>query len=215
MSELQLFLREYVIYSELVCLIIGLVHYSKVKNTHWVWLVYYIGVIFILESISNWGLETYPNYRANYYAFLVIPIQFVFLYWLYAWQSHQTKKVFYVFLVLYFFSLWITNCFDFHKNNFINFSSYAIGVLLLLYLVIVEFFKQIRSDDILRFSSHKMFYINIAVALFYVGTLPFFLLDGILRQYKEIWYGYYTLFLLLNYVYYGLIGVSFIWGKPR
>ena len=79
----------------------------------------------------------------------------------------------------------------------------------------MEFFKQIKNDDILEFSKNKMFYINIGLVLFYVGTLPFFGLYKLLIKEIEIWNGYYLYFMVSNCIMYLLFAASFIWGKVK
>lgn len=216
MSELQLFLRAYTIVPVLFCAIIGLIKYNEVKNTHWKWLVYYIVTIFILEGFSVWFLEYYQEYRKNYYNYFVIPFQFLFFYWLYAFKEFNNKRLFWIICLIYFLLFVIVEVFNFEKTRIINSTSYSIGVLLLFYLVLKEFFIQIQSDKILEFTKNKMFYINIGVALFYVGTLPFFAFDGFAYENTvKIWWNYFTLFQLLNYFFYLILAASFIWGKPH
>ena len=62
---------------------------------------------------------------------------------------------------------------------------------------------------------NKMFYINIGIMLFYVGTLPFFGLYNLIVKEPEIWNIYYLYFLLSNCLMYLLFTASFIWGKPK
>ncbi len=94
--------------------------------------------------------------------------------------------------------------------------SYTIGVFLLAILSFLEFLKQIKSDEILNFKGNKMFYINIGVLIFYIGTLPFFAFDKILLDNnRTLWDSYLTFFLfsvnIINLFYIA----SFIWGKSK
>ena len=94
--------------------------------------------------------------------------------------------------------------------------SYTVGVFLLSIMVYLEFIKQIKSEDILNFQNNKMFYINIGILLFYVGTLPFFAFDKQLYlNNNELWSNYKTFFLLSVNIMYLLFAASFIWGKPK
>jgi hypothetical protein len=94
--------------------------------------------------------------------------------------------------------------------------SYTIGAFLLAIMVYLEFVKQIKSDEILNFKQNKMFYINIGVLLFYVGTLPFFAFDKYLyHNLNSLWSLYKTFFLFACSSMYLLFIASFIWGKPK
>ncbi|AWG20559.1 hypothetical protein FFWV33_02930 [Flavobacterium faecale] len=89
------------------------------------------------------------------------------------------------------------------------------GAFLLLIMVILEFIKQIKSDSILFYKENKMFYINIGVILFYIGTMPFMGLYNYILKVPEIWNNYYIYFMLSNCVMYLLFAASYIWGKVK
>lgn len=80
-------------------------------------------------------------------------------------------------------------------------------------LVILEYYKQITSQEILNFNKNKMFYINLGITLSYIGTLPFMAFLSLLVKYKEIWDMYFSYFLISVSVMYILFASSFIWGK--
>jgi hypothetical protein len=101
--------------------------------------------------------------------------------------------------------------------KFVNSINLTIGTTILTFLVVMEFIKQIKNDNILKFKENKMFYINAGVILFYIGTYPYFAFSEILStdDYVEVWNVYYVYFLLSNYAMYLLFAASFIWGKHR
>jgi hypothetical protein len=215
MNTLQSFLRSSVIWMELLAALVGFYHLFKYHQSPWKWFVYYLLLMFVFESVSYFFLDPFAGFRKYYYGFLVIPIQFLFFYWLYAYVSLNKSKYFWIFSGIYLLSV-IPNILYPENTRVINSLSYSIGVLLLLVLVVMEFFKQIQSDHILNFSKNIMFYINIGVVLFYVGTLPFFALDAIsFEYYSLIWARYYTLFLVLVNLMYLIFSFSLIWGKPN
>lgn len=82
-------------------------------------------------------------------------------------------------------------------------------------LVIMEYYKQINSSEILNFSRNKMFYINLGVTLFYIGTLPFWTFFNLIKEYSELHYIYFTYFLMSGIIMYLLFSISFIWGKQN
>lgn len=215
MLKLQSVFSELIIWSELLCALVAIFFYGEIKNTYWKWFAWYVIVIFILEAISKWGLVYYPWFRKYYYDFFVIPFEFIFFYWLYAKKSLQRSKIFWVSLSLYVTSF-LPHLFYLEHTRLINSLSYTIGVLLLMIMTFFEFNKQVKSDTILEFNVNKMFYINVGVVLFYVGTLPFFAFDQYLfENAKPIWSIYFTVFLVLVNLMYLLFAASFIWGKPK
>lgn len=216
MTILQTYLLETLIITELICALTALLFHKKLKNTYWKWFVYYIVMVFLFDTFGKWGFESNQDFKKHYYNFLVIPFQFIFLYWLYAYKSLKQPKLFWLFGLIYTISFYIILYFDIEKTRIINMLSYTIATLLLFILVTLEFLKQIKSDDILDFKQSKMFYINLGVALFYVGTLPFFAFDGYsVVHTKKIWMNYWTVFLFLNNLLYLIFAASFVWGKPK
>lgn len=215
MTELQTVLYNCINWSEGLSAIVSLVYFNKLKNTYWKWFVIYLLFINLLELFSRFGLEFFPNLRKYYYDFFVIPLEFIFFFWLYAKKSLELPKLFWFSCVAYIF-FFVLHFFNLYEIRYVSSMSYTVGVFLLAIMIYLEFIKQIKSDEILNFKTNKMFYINIAIMLFYIGTLPFFAFDKYLfENTKEIWSNYYTFFLLSVNVMYILFTASFIWGKPK
>ena len=215
LTKLQSFLRDGTLWLEFLCAVIAILKYKEVKHTHWKWFVYYAASIFIFEAFSKYVLEFFQEYRKYYYDFFVVPFQFLFFYWLYAYRSLNRKNLFWICSLVYMVSF-LPHVFGWSSTRLINSLSYTIGVFLLLGFIIAEFFKQIQSDNILVFYKNKMFYINAGVLLFYVGTLPFFAFDIFSFENTQlIWSNYFTLFLVLCNLLYVFFIASFIWGKPN
>lgn len=215
MTELQTIFYNCINWSEGICALTALLFFNKLKNTYWKWFVIYLVFIFVSELFSIYILKYNPNLRLPFYNYLIIPLEFVFFYWLYAEKSLQFKKLFWWSLGIYFlfFGLYIIKI-EFVRT--ISSMSYTVGNLLLLIMVFLEILKQIKSDEILNFKSNKMFYINIGVLLFYLGTLPFFALDkSLFVEYKNLWSCYHTYFLFSLNTMYLFFTASFIWGKSE
>ena len=82
-------------------------------------------------------------------------------------------------------------------------------------MIFLEFNKQMKTDDIMRFKENMMFYINTGVGLFYVGTLPYFAFNSLLWKDKVMFYDYYIFFLITNILMYTLFSIALLWGKPN
>lgn len=215
MNSIQTFLDSMLTFTEFFCAIVALFYYRTLKNTYWKWFIFYLVLICLLESISFFVLKYFPYLRKYYYDLLVIPSEFIFLYWLYAYKSLQKRRLFWICTGLYLASF-IPHLFFLNEMRLINSMSYTMGNFLIMVLVVLEFMKQIKSDNILMFQKNKMFYINIGVVLFYVGTLPFLAFDQFLFDNSiAIWSNYYTFFLLSCNLMYLSFAASFIWGKPN
>ncbi|NER19055.1 hypothetical protein [Spongiivirga citrea] len=199
-----------------IAALIGLYYFKKLRKTHWEMFVIYLIVIFLQELFWTFSKGSIRTFAPSYYAYIGIPIQFLFFYWLYAYNSLKNRKLYFVFTIIY-----LVCCIPlepiFGKIQFINSFNFTVGTLLLAFLVIIEFRKQIRDDKILEFNQNKMFYVNIGVTLFYIGTYPYYAFRDLLatEPYWSIRNNYYLYFLVANYLMYLLFTASFIWGKHR
>lgn len=215
MSPLQIVLRESITWIECLAALIGLVQYRTVKNSYWKWFVCYLVFVAVAEVFSKFGLEYFPMLRRFYYDFFIIPIEFVFLFWLYARKSLQRKRLFEIATAIYLISF-VPHLFSIEETRMINALSYTTGVLLLAIMAVMEFNKQVKSDVILQFQENKMFYVNVGVVLFYVGTLPFFAFDAYLYEHEPIiWNYYFIFFLIVVNLMYLLFAASLVWGKSK
>jgi hypothetical protein len=201
---------------EIITAFVAIVYFFKLKNSYWKWFSIYLVIIAIQEAFWYYNDSLLTITKQEFYAFFGIPVQYLFLYWLYAYKSLRSKKLFIACSLIYLLT-YIPIEFYLQKTEIVKPMNIILGTTVLLILVVLEFIKQIKNDDILKFKENKMFYINIAVILFYVGTYPFWAFYDVLVQdpYIKIWNMYYLYFLITNIIMYLLFIASFIWGKHR
>ena len=214
MYELHPEIIDLLLWCEFLCAIVALIKFKVIKNTYWKWFAFFIVYIFIIEKYGTYIFELLSIEKKKYFAFIGIPLEYVFFFWLYSIKSLKNKKLFIVFTSLYFLSF-IPIEFYFKSFDIIYSFNSTVGSFLLMILVFLEFKKQIQNDDILNFKENKMFYINIGIMLFYIGSLPFYGLYNLLVKEPEIWNIYYLYSLIANCIMYLLFTASFIWGKPK
>lgn len=214
MTDFQMLLQSGMRLSEGIAALLSIVYYKKIKATHYRYFSFFLIIIFCCEIFGKYGGE-YISYPKNlFYNYFVIPLEFIFLYWLYAYQSLKKKYLFWGFSLMFALA-YIPNELYFLKNKHIFSFNYTFGSLLLMFLVIMEYYKQINSDNILNFAKNRMFYINLGVTLFYIGTLPFWAFYFQLLEHRPIWNLYFSYFLMSGIVMYLLFASSFIWGKQN
>lgn len=206
-------LRCILLFVELLAGIVALYYFFQLKNTYWKWFSIYLIFIAIQEVVSYSIISKNIN---NYYVYFGIPLQFLFLFWLYAYKSLNNKILYATSSIIYLATYFPIELY-FKEKYVLNKINMTIGTSILIILVIMEFLKQIKNDDILLFKENKMFYINTGVILFYIGTYPFWgFFDIILRQENKTILTFYSFyFILSNIIMYLLFTASFIWGKHR
>jgi len=213
MSGFQIFLSEALLWVEGLAAIVALLFYYKnLVENFWKYFAFFLVFIFLCELLGKYGWDRINFSKAHFYNYLVIPLQFLFFYWLYALKSLKRKALFVVCSSLYLISF-VPSEFYFKGSKIIFSFNYTFGSLILMVLVVIEYYKQITSADIINFNRNRMFYINLGVTLFYIGTLPFWTFYYFLVSYKQIWSVYFDYFLISGIVMYILFSISFIWGK--
>lgn len=196
------------VYLQILTAFIAILNSVKLKNTYWIWFIVYLVYIAILEKFGNDIFAYFRIDKHDYFAFISIPIEYIFFFWLYAVKSLKNLKLFYV-VTAVFLSTFIP--IDFYQKIKVVYSvNLIVGSLLLMILVFLEFRKQISDDNILNFKNNRMFYINIGVLLFYVGTTPFMGLYNLLLKEPTLWSSYYLYFLISNCLMYSLFSASFL-----
>lgn len=199
----------------LLCEIIAAItsYYLSKKTNEKIWKFFsnYLIAVAIIDAFGSYGNEIVSFVKADYYNYFAIPIQFVFFYWLYS-TSLNNKTIFYISLIAYLLSFIPSELYFIDKKVIFSFN-YTFGCLILLVLIVMEFFKQINSPDILNFRDNRMFYINLGITLFYIGSLPFFTFYNLLLSYENTWNIYYFYTQFSGIAMYLLFAASFIWGK--
>jgi hypothetical protein len=216
MTDFQILLQHCMRMSEGLAALASVLYFKRIKGTHYLYFSFFLIFIFFCETFGKYA-DHYISYsKVIFYNYFVIPLEFIFFYWLYAWKSLNKKNLFFLFTALYLLSFIPHELyFNYVKDKVIYSFTYTFGSLLLMFLVVMEYYKQINSDNILHFVKNRMFYINIGVTLFYIGTLPFWSFYFQLFEHKEIWDLYFNYFLLSGIIMYLLFASSFIWGKQN
>lgn len=214
-TDLISILEGSLLYFELISVLFGIYYFKKFKNTFWKWFIYYLAFIVLVGAMHQLIIVKYYYDFGNYFlSYFVIPIEFLFFFWLYACKSLNRKKLFWAFSALYLLSFLLQSYITKEIKSVYSFN-YVVGAFFLGILVFLEYMKQINSDDIIKFKENKMFYINLGVSLFYIGTLPLFSFYGLLAKNLDIYWNYYLLFLVANHIMYLLFTFAIIWGKPN
>lgn len=215
MPDFYYILKPILLFSEVTAAIVGLLYLPRLKNSHWGLFIYYLIFIALQELFWHFYTDIEPAIKQIYYAYIGIPVQYIFFYWLYGAKSLKSKKLFFICSSLYLLTYLPIELF-FNKLRVVHQLNPTIGTLFLIILVLLEFLKQIKDDSILHFRRNKMFYVNLGVILLYVGTFPLFCFYyELANHYRQIWTIYYAYFLIANIIMYLLFALSFIWGKHR
>lgn len=213
MNDIHLLLQDSMIFTEgLAALVAIIMTFKRSKRSMYRYFSVYLVFIFFCEIFGKYGVKYTPVPMHLVFNYFVIPLEFIFFFWLYAYVSLQRKVLFWCFVTVFLLA-YIPNELYFLKNKYIFSFNYTFGSLLLMLLVVMEYYKQINSDNILEFSKNPMFYTNLGVTLFYIGTLPYWAFYLQIYEHKQIWNIYTLYFLISGIIMYLMFASSFIWGK--
>lgn len=214
MEELYAFLKNTLLITQFIAAFVGLLYLRELKNSYWKWFSIYLIVIFLLEFFLTKTTLVHRSYRQSCYIFFILPLEFIFFYWLYAVKSLHNSKIF--LLATSTFIMVLMALISVKPKMEVSSLIMNYGSLILILLLILEFIKQIKTDDILNFKENKMFYINLGLIIFYVGSYPYHVFSiELYKNHYEVWSIYYTYFYVSNCIMYVLFTASFIWGKAQ
>lgn len=124
---------------EFLSALVAVFYFFKLKNTFWKWFCVYLIIILIQEFYWYFNTPVYDITKQEYYAFIGIPIQYLFFFWLYALKSLKRKMLFIIFSVIYISTIPIEIYLS--KLNIVYSLNLTIGTLLLTLLIILELKK--------------------------------------------------------------------------
>ncbi len=207
-------------FCELTACIAGFYHWKKIKHTYWKWFPLYLGIIFLTEMTGKL-LRSSPDTAAwniKLYTYFGIPVQFLFFFWLFSQQQGSLpQKRLPIIATTVYIACWLTERLLLTETRlwFTSFS-YTIGNLLLIILIIHYLLRFVNSDDILYYKQHRMFWVSVGLAVFYLGTFPFYALRNTLYyNYNQIFTVYQSIQLILDCLMYLIFSLAFLWGKPK
>lgn len=214
MYQQPVILKHLLLFCEFIALVAGLLMYKSLNKSYWKWFIIYLGYIFIYEIVTHLLKVEFKYKIGVFQSYVHIPLEYLFLFWLFAYKSLKNKTLFWWLSILFLISLVIDNYIKPKGFSFMSLNT-TVGNLFLLILVMLEFLNQIKSDMIMSFKENKMFYINIGVTLFYIGNMPFFALYFDILEIPKYWNNYYIYFMVSNCLMYLLFAASFVWGKVK
>lgn len=158
------------------------------------------------------------NYsRSNlwiYNAFTVIRGLFLLVFYYQVLTSVILKKMIRVSIIIFIFGGGL-NYFFIQSPHHINNYTIVIANGLTIFLSLAFFRQLLKDKNIIKLSTHPLFWISLGNFIYYSGTLPFFILfDYLLREHLPMALSYLYINDALNIVLYSFYLISFL-CKPQ
>lgn len=191
---------------------LSLIKWNELKTSHFKYLSMYLVFIFLSE-LTGFLLGEFGSKRINqdYYNFIVIPIEFLFFFWLYLMhaKSNYLRNVIFKSVVIYLSVFFIENFF-LSEKSFLSIS-YMFGSFFLLIIIFGYLFWFIRKGDLENIRFNPLIYISIGLLVFYMGSFPYYGLKNYLwTEYKVIGNNYWYVVTSLNCFMYCMFTISLL-----
>jgi hypothetical protein len=201
-----------IVFFELLACITGFVNLRNLQPPFWKLLPVFLLVIVACEIPGyilafNNQMET----NRNLYVFFVIPLEFLFYFWLLFKMTNKTHPALFVIGLLVYVAFFLTEYFFYPtiKSAFFLSVSYTTGNLVLLIFIFLYFLKLIKSNELLHFYKTTGFWVAAGLLIFWLGSFPYYgLMNFMWPTYKSIFLAYTWVVTFLNYFMY----LSFILG---
>ena len=206
--------------AEGIAFIAGMVCWKKFRHNYWKWFVLYLGAISIFDFTGICILYIVKDAALSrtFYNYFVIPLEFIFFYWLYFRYFKGTNYTKWPLAgAAIYMAGWLVNILFLRQLNFWALPfSYMTGIIALLIIIIAFYYKFISGNDILNFKTEMMFWVSLGLLLFYLVSSPFFGLRLMLyKEHRNVFWIYYYMQFGVNYLMYFFFTIALLWGKPR
>lgn len=195
--------------------VIGLFFLRKEKKTFWKAFPFVLILIGILDKIGGFIFKTNPNFANYYFILLLVPLNFIFYFWLLDKFIKSNGRLFILGTALYLISLAIEVWVNWGKETFYFASySYSVANFILLTLALRFFYQLSTSNRILEFYNERAFWVALGLLIFWLGSLPYYGLFNYLYKTNTTFFNsYYPFVLGFDYFMYVCFIIAFVWAK--
>ncbi|RPD39589.1 hypothetical protein [Chitinophaga barathri] len=202
---------------ELAAFLVAWLHYSSLKRRGMVFIPVLLAVVLVSEAVGFLLLKKYVSWVPNgvWYNYMT-PLQFLCIFLLFRRNTRsrpwRTAILCFAGLTVLLTLLYAILPHSRQFNTF-NFTVEAgcVAVCCLHYL-----YECMNSNNITAIEKNPLFYFAMGTLLFYLGTLPLRSMYNYLYQHhRALFFGYYELSRILNYIMYGLIIFGILWAKKK
>lgn len=181
--------------------------------------IVYLIFIALSEQLA-WYLKHhgYKTETSSLFTYLIIPSEFIFAYWFISQSSASKllKKLSILFTGLGLFASIIELIFFAHERFFFSSIAYLTYAFFLVILVLIFLFKFSKTDEIVTWWKEISFWVASGFLIYYLTTFPLYAFYNMLyNQNKNLFYGYWSIQMLLNMIMYLLFTTGLIWTSRR
>ena len=201
----------------LACLV-GFLCWARLSPRFWKAFPVYLLLITCTE-FAGWYLKSNGISGSKYlYQFFAIPLQFLFMQFLYHHNLKPQFKRLVIWLFFFYVLSFVIEYIVIRDSSWIWMSfSQMIGAVSILVLAVTWYIQLLQSEIADGYRQDMFFWVNLGLVIFYVGTIPHHATVSFLyKKHLSLAMLLYWLFVIFNYVMYALFITAFLCSrKPR
>jgi len=190
-------------------LFVAVFQFNKFKTSPIKYVVYFIGYVFISETIANSylsnGMSTViiNNVYSIAYTFFNLFFYSILI------RNNRAKKIGYIMMFIFSIGLLINQLFFQEFEHKLQTYTFILGLFLVTILVFIYLSEIMNSDKIFKLTNTSVFWISIGIIIFNFGFIPVLVVAELIR-----WEGIYNYILLfVNVIMYSCFITGFIISK--
>jgi len=192
-------------------LFVALFQFNKFKTSPIKYVVYFIGYVFISETVANSylsnGMSTViiNNVYSIAYTFFNLFFYSILI------KNNRAKKIGNIMMFIFSIGLLINQLFFQEFEHKLQTYTFILGLFLVTILVFIYLSEIMNSDKIFKLTNTSEFWISIGIIIFNFGFIPVLVVAELIR-----WEGIYNYILLfVNVIMYSCFITGFIISKKE
>jgi hypothetical protein len=199
--------------------ITGFLCWARLYPRFWRGFPFYLLIITCCE-FAGWYMNGHSIFKPArlMYNYFVIPLEFLFMHYLYYHSLSKEFRKTVVSLSVIFILTFVVEYVLLINVKWIWMSlTYATGCITILILSVIYFLGLIRNEKVVMYIKEPFFWVNLGLILFYVGAFPYYVTINYLYKINvPLFYTLSWLSLGFNYLMYLFFIVAFLcFRKPQ
>lgn len=200
-----------------IAFIVSLVFFRKLQQQGLLFLAIFMMTVAISETIGKLVQEGYITaFKSDAWFNVMLPFQFLSLLLLF----HGNTGASYWRWVIRIFAVIIGGLsIIYHiagKSAVFVTRDYTLSSAFISACCLHYLYECMNSGEIAGIQKNTLLYVALGILLFYLGTLPLNSMRNYLfNNYENLFYTYYYVGFVLNYIMYGLITFGIVWGQKK
>lgn len=184
--------------------------------------LFLIFTLFVEIFAMCWKYFLHNSYFGNYsnsniwiYNLYLIPEYLFYFFFFYGFLKHQIIKRIFIGVVIIYFLFAVTNLI--WIQTFSNLNSFTIipGNILVVLLSLSYFHQSLNDKEFIKQTSQPLFWIAVAVFIFFSGSLPYFIfMNSLIINNIPMAIALFNILLILNTFMYSLYLIAYL-CKPH